>query len=87
MQCWMLLLDGTQAADGLLTPLSVRWCVCASVCLERPASMWDTAVIQVSAVASSLSGRWAVRRETTGRDGRKIRELSCDFRPDRGQEG
>lgn len=60
MQCRMLLLLlELQAADGLLTPLSVGWCICESVCSEKPASVWDTgsAGIQVSAVASSLSSR------------------------------
>lgn len=89
MQCWtlLLLLLEPQAADGLLTQLSVCWCICGSVCLVRPASVWDTssAVIQVSVVASSLSGGQAVRRESTGREWRKIRELSCGFRPDEGR--
>jgi len=30
----LLLLLEAQAADGLLTPLSVAWCICGSVCLS-----------------------------------------------------
>lgn len=30
-----------QDADGLLTQASVRWSICESFCLERPASVWD----------------------------------------------
>lgn len=94
MQCWtllllLLLLLEPQAANGLLTLLSVHWCMYKSVCLERSASVWDTssAVIQVSVVTSSLSGGQAVRRQTTGRGWRMVRELSCGFKPDVGKEG
>lgn len=93
MQCWMLLLMlllEAQAADGLLTPLSVHSCIRGSVCSERPSSAWDACsadCIQVSSVTSSLSGGRAVRREPTEREWRKIRELSCGFRPDGGEEG
>lgn len=57
MQCWMLLLMlllEAQAADGLLTPLSVHSCIRGSVCSERPSSAWDTCSADVSRSALSL---------------------------------
>lgn len=56
MQCWMLLLLllEAQAADGLLTPLSVRSRLRGSVCSERPSSARDTGSADVSRSALSL---------------------------------
>lgn len=55
IQCWtLLLLLQPQANNELLTQLSVHWCICESVCLETPASAWDTGSADITRSALSL---------------------------------